>query len=128
MEKYEIDYRVKELRNYERIFKGDRIDGNLSPIFGSAADIIESLSAKLDAANGERAERYYNGGWIPLQGDNDLPMRGQKCLVTVIWEEVRDSGLPKVLEATYDGYGWDIDKRGIKNYVMPVAWMPCPEP
>ena len=32
-----ISEQIKELRNYERIFKGDRIDGNLSPIFGNVA-------------------------------------------------------------------------------------------
>lgn len=49
-----ISEQIKELRNYERIFKGDRIDGNLSPIFGNAANTIEELSEKLK-----------NGGWIP---------------------------------------------------------------
>lgn len=38
-----LEYQIKELRNYERIFKNDRIDGNLSPIFGQAADTIESF-------------------------------------------------------------------------------------
>ena len=56
MDKFDIDYEVKELRNYEKIFKGDRIDGNLSVIFKRAADTIEALSAKLAAANEERSE------------------------------------------------------------------------
>lgn len=54
-----ISEQVKELRNYERIFKGDRIDGNLSPIFGNAADNIEALSAKMASENMERSDRYY---------------------------------------------------------------------
>lgn len=46
-----LSEQVKELRNYERFFKGDRLDGNLSPIFGNAANTIEALSAKVAAAN-----------------------------------------------------------------------------
>ena len=53
-----ISEQVKELRNYERIFEGDRLDGNLSPIFGRAADTIESLSEKLETANKE-LERWH---------------------------------------------------------------------
>ena len=53
-----ISEQVKELRNYERIFKGDRIDGNLSCIFGEAADTIEALFAKLAAANIEYSVDY----------------------------------------------------------------------
>ena len=53
-----IGEQVKELRNYERIFKGDRIDGNLSCIFGEAADTIETLFAKLAAANIEYSVDY----------------------------------------------------------------------
>lgn len=53
-----ISGQVKELRNYERIFDGDRLDGNLSIILKEAADTIESLSAKLQAAN-EELERWH---------------------------------------------------------------------
>lgn len=35
-------------------------------IINRAADTIESLSEKLAAANMERSEAYYNGGWIPV--------------------------------------------------------------
>lgn len=33
-------------------------------VISEAADTIEALSAKLAAANMERSDRYYGGGWI----------------------------------------------------------------
>lgn len=35
-------------------------------IINRAADTIESLSAKLAAANMERSESYYNSQWVPV--------------------------------------------------------------
>ena len=45
--------------------------GNIDPIqaeyeFREAADTIETLSAKLHAANMERSSAHYHGGWIPV--------------------------------------------------------------
>lgn len=48
----------------------EEIDGYIGGIFigavvlEQAADTIETLSAKVAAANMERSERYYSGGWI----------------------------------------------------------------
>lgn len=56
-----ISEQIKELRNYERIFKDDRIDGNLSPIFGNAANTIELLSVKLqDKIISGHRESFYD--------------------------------------------------------------------
>ncbi|MEE1352072.1 MAG: hypothetical protein UHM23_08510 [Clostridia bacterium] len=40
-----------------------------------AADTIETLSAKIQAANMERSSAYYNGGWIPVK--ERLPERAE---------------------------------------------------
>lgn len=57
-----LSEQIKELRNYERIFKGDRLDGNLSIIFKEAADTIEYLSAKLQAVNMAHQKGNYSLG------------------------------------------------------------------
>lgn len=59
-----LSEQVKELRNYERIFEGDRIDGNLSSIFRNAADTIEELLAKPTVYDMERSGEYYKAGEI----------------------------------------------------------------
>ena len=101
-----ISEQIKELRNYERIFKGDRIDGNLSPIFGNAANTIEELSEKLK-----------NGGWIPCS--ERLP---EESLNSVIgWDEYRQ----RCCFVQYYGGRWvlgnDVDS------VKIIAWQPVPE-
>lgn len=64
-----INEQVKELRELSEIFEGKR----LGRIIGQAADTIEALSAKLAAANMERSDRYYGGGWIAIS--DRLPTR-----------------------------------------------------
>lgn len=44
----------------------------IQEIILEAADTIKSLSAKLQAANMERSDRYYGGGWIAVD-ENNLP-------------------------------------------------------
>lgn len=58
-----ISEQVKELREIASEFD---LDGKeeLSNMINEAADTIEALSAKLSAANRERSDRYYGGGWI----------------------------------------------------------------
>ena len=50
---------IKNLRWYGSY--ADRVEKDL---MYEAADTIEALSAKLQAANMERSDRYYGGGWI----------------------------------------------------------------
>lgn len=46
--------------------------GTVKQAMLEAADAIEALSAKLKAANMERSDRYYDGGWIAVD-ENNLP-------------------------------------------------------
>lgn len=57
----EIRGTVQNYRNFEYI-----TDSNLITQLHCAADTIEALYAKLQAANMERSTAYYNGGWIPV--------------------------------------------------------------
>lgn len=125
-----ISEQIKELRNYERIFKGDRIDGNLSPIFGNAANTIEELSEKLK-----------NGGWIPcserLPEEHDsifAKFKGAEEWDSAMFEKISDdvnvtvefeNGKRKTKTLhTIDGK-WSEGHRGVKFKV--VAWQPLPE-
>ena len=125
-----ISEQIKELRNYERIFKGDRIDGNLSPIFGNAANTIEELSEKLK-----------NGGWIPcrerLPEEHDsmfAKFKGTEKWDSAMFEKISDDvnvtvefenekRKTKTLH-TVDGK-WNGGQRGVKFKV--IAWQPLPE-
>ncbi len=125
-----ISEQIKELRNYERIFKGDRIDGNLSPIFGNAANTIEELSEKLK-----------NGGWIPcrerLPEEHDsmfAKFKGTEKWDSAMFEKISDdvnvtvefeNGKRKTKTLhTVDGK-WNGGQRGVKFKV--IAWQPLPE-
>ena len=120
-----ISEQIKELRNYERIFKGDRIDGNLSPIFGNAANTIEELSEKLK-----------NGGWIPcrerLPEEHDsmfAKFKGTEKWDSAMFEKISDdvnvtvefeNGKRKTKTLhTVDGK-WNGGQRGVKFKV--IAW------
>lgn len=59
-----ISEQVKELRETAELF--DEIDDGRRMLL-QAANTIETLSAKVTAANMERPERCYNGGWIPCK-------------------------------------------------------------
>ncbi len=125
-----ISEQIKELRNYERIFKGDRIDGNLSPIFGNVANTIEELSEKLK-----------NGGWIPcrerLPEEHDsmfAKFKGTEKWDSAMFEKISDDvnvtvefenekRKTKTLH-TVDGK-WNGGQRGVKFKV--IAWQPLPE-
>lgn len=114
-------------------------DGECNKLLREAADVIEELSTKLQAANMERSSQYYNGGWIPCS--ERLPEEhewiGTKTFGTTISDNVFVT-----LEATngkrFTDYTrlqngklslskqaeWDTISKGIKL----IAWMPSPEP
>ncbi|MCM1223433.1 MAG: hypothetical protein NC548_54190 [Lachnospiraceae bacterium] len=54
---------TKQLRKQAFSYKWSANE-QMSNLLTQAADTIEALSAKLSAANMERSERYYGGGWI----------------------------------------------------------------
>lgn len=135
-----ISEQIKELRNYERIFNGDRPDGNLSIIFKEPADTIESLSAKLQAENVERSVADC-GEWIPCS--ERMPEEHESMFAKfkgtdkwdgAMFEKISDdvnvtvefeNGTRKTKTLhTVDGK-WNGGQRGIKFKV--IAWKPLPE-
>lgn len=62
-----LSEQVKELRTISsNLSIGHNMSISLAiEYFREAADTIETLSAKLSAANMERSTAYYNDGWIP---------------------------------------------------------------
>lgn len=66
-----ISEQVKELREIAKNFSEWEYNRFYDTI-SRAADTIEVLSAKLQAANMERSDRYYDGGWIAVD-ENNLP-------------------------------------------------------
>lgn len=120
-----ISEQIKELRTCADVYMfGHRG----TELLRQAADTIEALSSKLVAANIERSERYYGGGWISCK--DRLPEEPFGCLVTVI-----DTN-PMTLEdfenilpyhVGYDGNQWN-NSDGEQIPFDVVAWQPTPEP
>ena len=116
-----ISEQVKELRETAELF--DEIDDGRRMLL-QAADTIEALSAKLQAANMERSVEDC-GGWILCK--NRLPE-------TLEYMEFEPTPYMKRLEIAYmtdmveyiigyfDGYKW-IDKRNRKIENV-IAWKP----
>ena len=69
-----ISKQINDLRAYAKDRKGE-----LAKLVSDAADTIETLSAKLSAANTERSSQYYHGGWIPCS--ERLPEPNRSVLV-----------------------------------------------
>lgn len=108
-----ISEQVKELRELSETFEGKR----LGRIIGQAADTIEALSAKLTAANMERSDRYYGGGWIACE--DRLPNKYDTVLI--------DTGIGYFEIATYSGDGKTFYTEECGSS-CPVAWQYLPEP
>lgn len=72
-----ISEQVKELRDVAEY--GATFDVVKKTLL-EAADTIEALSAKLSAANMERSERYYGGGWVSV--NDRLPEEDESVLVS----------------------------------------------
>ena len=116
-----ISEQIKELREIAELF--DEIDDGRRMLL-QAADTIEALSAKLQAANMERSAEDC-GGWILCK--NRLPE-------TLEYMEFEPTPYMKRLEIAYmtdmveyiigyfDGYKW-IDKRNRKIENV-IAWKP----
>ena len=126
-----ISEQVKEIKAcaYAHEASGDAIYGTANSLY-QAADTIEALSAKLQAANMERSERYYNGGWILCE--DRLPEEGVKVLVW--FEYVRYGEYNRLFQTigisyTYNGQwsGFVNDSSGWDKLSI-LAWQPLPEP
>ncbi len=126
-----ISEQVKEIKAcaYAHEASGDAIYGTANSLY-QAADTIEALSAKLQAANMERSERYYNGGWILCE--DRLPEEGVKVLVW--FEYFRYGEYNRLFQTigisyTYNGQwsGFVNDSSGWDKLSI-LAWQPLPEP
>lgn len=112
-------------------------DGECNKILREAADVIEELSAKIQAANMERSSQYYNGGWISVE--DRLPEEGDWYLAVFKEKDTGYITIPRV--AGYNGgYNggkgkniWQIiDEYGLiqgyRDMLECVAWCELPEP
>lgn len=131
-----IEQQLKEIRKVTKsiyLSADKEVAGDIASTLSQAADTIEALSAKLAAANMERSERYYGGGWIVCE--DRLPEDGQKVLAT------HEGGLNperQVIEHIFkDGkftLNWDMDTEigsptfGQRYMGKVIAWIPKPEP
>lgn len=124
---------VNKLRIYVEAYKnppyGREIAGT-TELMERAADTIETLSAKLAAANMNRSERYYSGGWIPVE--KRLPnekefikeyRRNHHAAEFIVM--IEGATLPTTLYYLKDTKSW-VDEN--QNYYRVVAWQPLPEP
>lgn len=93
-----------------------------------AADTIEALSAKLQAANMERTAEDC-GGWIYCGDGENLPAEPSACIVTVIdTEPMTQTDFESILpyHVGYGGKQWnDIEGNQIPFEV--IAWMYAPK-
>lgn len=106
-----------------------------------AADTIETLSAKQQAANMERSSAYYHGGWIPVS--ERLPeMHKEDGLLKKFTKERSDEVLVTIKDnnngsvVVHSGCElWDGEWHGdifrwleaSKCDYAVIAWMPLPE-
>lgn len=121
----------EQVKNIREVAKSHRpyVPSVITEALTEAADTIEALSAKLAAANMERSDRYYGGGWIACE--DRLPEDGVDVLV---WFEYFRYGeynrlfQTKGISYTYNGQwsgfvnsssGWD--------KLRIIAWQPLPE-
>lgn len=92
----EINEQIKDLRTYAGC---KEFSPQTRKILSEAADTIESLSARLDAANGERGEKYYNGGWKPISEYS----REKYDWVLIKYFDGEEECVPQVAELRSDG-------------------------
>lgn len=85
-----------------------------------AADTIETLSAKLSAANMEQSDRYYGGGWIACE--DRLPEKHIDVLVSFGDED------PVIAWYSEVNKHWKNSSTDNVITADVVAWQPLPEP
>lgn len=117
-----ISERVKELRGCVHRWQNFESVSSSEPfkLLSEAADTIEALSAKL-AANMERSDRYYGGGWIACE--DRLPDCGGTYIVAAV-----ENGLYHTTFAKWQPRYKDWDLRGCRSHWKVIAWQPLPKP
>lgn len=121
-----ISEQVKELRGIAKEFDLDDKE-ELAIMLNEAADTIESLSAKLQAANMERSADC--GGWTYCGDGENLPTEPFGCIVTVLdTEPMTQTDYEVILpyHVGYDGKQWS-DIEGNQIPIDVIAWMPAPK-
>ena len=118
-----ISEQVKEIKAcaYAHEASGDAIYGTANSLY-QAADTIEALSAKLQAANIERSERYYNGGWI-LCESGKLPDKEVICCD--VCGEIIIGYIHETYESEQTGFSAENSHEYMYNC---VKWMEKPKP
>lgn len=96
---------VNELRKYAKYWEYNVPKKPIHQIFNEAADTIETLSEKLQAANIERSTAYYNGDMI--EPCEMLPKADEKVLVWIEYGTFSGFSIGSIIE---DGRClWDVD-------------------
>lgn len=126
---------VKELRKLSEPYTtcGHR---NVGDKLKQAADTIESLSAKLAAANMERSDRHYDGGWIACE--DRLPEANHFYIITIFDGEGYRTEPAYYAKIGYLGNenikpNWWTDFTSNAEMIEDdenkvIAWQPLPEP
>lgn len=113
-----IDKLKKYAAEYDLPSFGKEIEGT-KELLNQAADTIEALSTKLQAANTENV-----GGWIACS--ERLPEYGKRYLVTAVWVD-GDFEKKSVYDAVYGSDGiWHTHNYEPVSYKV-LAWHPLPE-
>lgn len=111
-----LSEQVNQLKEEAKYLEKDQ-EKRLASILRQASDAIEALSAKLSAANMERSDRYYGGGWIACK--DRLPENFE--VILAFTEE------KQIVTVARDGEHWVLyDQAIIKENVL--AWQTLPEP
>lgn len=116
-----IEQQLKEIRNMANVLH-DKKRYAAEEIMSQAADTIEALSAKLAAANMERSDRYYGGGWIACE--DRLPNQDGFYLATIDGE-IAGEDKPFSGLAEFENGKWVDDE---DDYQCILAWQPLPKP
>lgn len=128
-----IEHQVKELREMSirqrsNAKVSEKVFFEIENVLSQAADTIEALSAKLAAANMERSDRYYGGGWIACE--DRLPESYTEIVLVCL-----KNGAVSVAINTADGnfvnmmVGASRQKfRNFPEHNPVIAWQPLPEP
>lgn len=117
-----ISEQVSELRKYSKLCLQYGNEQRAKELLKEAANTIEALSAKLQAANMENG-----GGWITCE--DRLPNKYCHCLVTRRndYEDGFDTDIREDVWIELEGvWDWQSKHEGLIDNI--IAWQPLPEP